>query len=198
MPVEKITEKILADARAEAERIIEQARAEAAEICEKSEEKISGEVEHILEQARSDARDVIARRRAILDLELRKNMLASKRAVLEETYEQAKRNILKNPDSYRQFLYNMLLECARMGDGTLLVSASDGSMITQKMLEDVLREMALLGLTRNIELEKGHEEIANGFIYRLSQMDINCSMGAVFRRVQDQTEAGVSKILFSE
>ena len=193
MSVEKITEKILADARAEAQRMVEQARAQALEIEEKGERQAQTEAGRILEQAKADARELLARRSAILDLELRKNILASKRTVLQDTYERAKKSVLGNPETYAGLMYQMMLECAEAEDGTVL--AADAWAV-EETVKAVRGELARRGIARTIGIEEGHREIRDGFIYRLGRMDVNCTLDALFRGIRDCTETEVSGILF--
>ena len=86
---EKLRQKILNDAEAEARKIIEEAEAEARGIREEATAQADGITSDYKAKARAGADEHIRRQLSLRELEARKAILAEKRAVIEEVFDKA-------------------------------------------------------------------------------------------------------------
>jgi V/A-type H+-transporting ATPase subunit E len=101
MSLEAIEMRILADARAEAERIIDEAQARAADIASHAADNGQRITEEILAEAESKAEEQRRRALGMAGLERRKELLQEKRYLLDTLFESAIRRLNDLPaDDY--------------------------------------------------------------------------------------------------
>lgn len=82
--VEKITERIVNDAREKAASTISAAEAKCADIIEKSKKRADKNVQSMVDGAKAEGRELIKRKEAVFSLELRKEVLSIKRQMLDK------------------------------------------------------------------------------------------------------------------
>ena len=89
MSLEKITDKILSEAKAESEKIIDEAKAEAEKIRSEADEKIREILEDAENRGQSEREKIIDGRNSVINVDIRKLMLAKRQEVLQETFKKA-------------------------------------------------------------------------------------------------------------
>jgi len=197
--VEKITQRILDDAREKAAANLAAAEKQAETILAEGDALAEKKRREILAEASAEALDLVRRRQAICDLELRKKTLAAKRELLDEVFRDAEQALsaVSHQES-EALLEKLLVECAAAGNGRLIIAEKDAALPKPAFVlraEKTLREK---GLERNIEIDRADPAISGGFIYVSGVLEINCTFGAVVRQGRDRLEAGVHEILFSD
>lgn len=197
--IEKITEKILADANTEAAQIIADAEAKASEIAKKGEAAADKKAAQIIAAAQAEAVEIKKRRQSVCDLELRKNILTAKRSVIELAYDKAY-ELVSNADKeeYQAIMLSMLVECAENGNGVIAVADADKDRIDKTLADKAVAELAAKGIERTIDVTDEKRAIKNGFVYITEGMEFNCSLESVLRQLRQDTETEVSKILFND
>lgn len=198
--VDKITERILADAERQAQENLAAANEEKNKLLHQTDERIRMRNQAALDSAKADAADLLKRSQAVCDLEIRKMQLAVKRQVLDETFADAKKALARiSGEEYTLLLSRLLEECALTGDGGVILSVQDSKIIGKpefvKRAEKALREK---GVDRSIKIEGTDDALDGGFRFVSGGMEINCSLDAVISQNRDALEAGVSRILFAD
>lgn len=89
MSLEKITEKILSEAKAESDKILDAAKAEAEQISAGAEEKIREILEDVENRGQREREKIIDGRNSVINVDIRKLMLAKRQEVLRETFKMA-------------------------------------------------------------------------------------------------------------
>src|SRR4030042_3985533 len=116
MEAEQVVEKILADAKAEAEKIKKQAEEnEAAEQAKLSDQldKYKKQTEILAKKAGEDEESHIL---AAARMDIAKQLLAEKRKILDEVFEQARQQLQNRPDDeYRSLCTKLMLEIVETG-----------------------------------------------------------------------------------
>jgi V/A-type H+-transporting ATPase subunit E len=197
MDAEQVVEKILADARAEAEKINKQAgdkeAAEQAKLKEQLDEydkqtevlaKKAGEDEesHILAGARMD---------------IAKQFLAEKRKILDEVFGQASQQLQKLPDEeYRRLCTKLMLETVETGDEEVIVDKNE-KRIDQGLVNRVNQQLSSKD-KGNLKLSEEKQELGGGFVLRRGKIKTNVSVGVLLDQARKELEIDLAKELFKD
>lgn len=197
MSAEKIVEKILSDARAEAQRILERAQAQAAQIREQAEREAQQQRESILAQAREEAH---SRRRAQLaaaTAEARNAVLAAKRALLERAFQQAAERIRALPASeYKSWLVRLIAQAAETGDEEVILSPADRQTLGEALIREANAHLVKHGKKGALRLSVETRDIGKGFVLKGVNSETNVTLATLMRRAQDDLEIQVAQMLF--
>lgn len=197
MSVEKIVEKILSDARAEAQRIIESARQQAAQIREQAQNEAQHQRELILSQAREEAQ---SRRRAQLaaaNAAARNAVLAARRAVLETVFKQAAAQLAALPlNEYKSWLLRLITEAVETGDEEVILSPADRQAFGEVFVKEANAQLAKHGKKGALKISVETRDLGRGFVLKGKNSEINVTAATLLRRAQDELEIEVAQMLF--
>ena len=117
MSVDKIKAKILSDARAEAEKIQQEIAGQVRQIKAQQKEAVAVIEKETQQEAKRRAEDRYKKDIATAELELRKNLLAEKQALIQKIFDQAMEHLAKfKGEEYERFLLDLLLKTVERGD----------------------------------------------------------------------------------
>ncbi len=197
MEAQKVIEKILADAKAEAQKINQQAQekqdAEQAELDGQlgeynkqtqalAEKRAEDEKLHILAAARMD---------------VAKQLLTEKRKILDEVFEQAQTQLKKLPDKdYRGLMTKLMLEAVETGDEEIIVDKNE-TRIDDKFISQINRQ---LGPDRkaSLKLSAEKQDLGAGFILKRGKIKVNVSIEALLNQARRELEIELAKELFGD
>ena len=118
---EKIKEKILEEARLQAQKNLEQAEKEAAEIIQSAQKEAEQKKSEIIERAHKEAVDRKKRLIAAAELEARKQKLQAKQEVVEEAFTRVLNKLNSLPaDQYQDILVDMVVRSVRKGNEEII------------------------------------------------------------------------------
>jgi len=197
MSVEKIVEKILEDARAEAQRTLEEAEREAAKIEAQSEAEAERVRASILkdaqEKAERRARQVLAEAR----LEAKRRVLSARRKALERVFAEALRRLRRLPEeAYVELLKRLIVQAAETGREEIIVSPDDRAKLPASFLREVNEELRKRGKPGELTLSREMRPLGGGVVLRSSRVEINASFPVLIERVRERLEIDVAKMLF--
>ena len=179
--IEKITQRISAEAQTEIDRLLSEARAEADKIAAKY-------------QAQADAAAEREERLAgTAQMEARKAALAAKQEMVEKAYELALQKLCSLPEEkYAAVLAELLIQASSTGKEEVIFSEADrrktGKAAVEKANKDGGKKLTLSGETRSIP---------GGFILRSENVEVNCAFDTLVRLQKAETAGEVVKKLFS-
>ncbi len=198
MSAEKIVEKILSDARAEAQRILEAARQQAQQIREHAQSEAQRQRELILAQAREEAQ---SRRRAQLaaaTAAARNAVLQAKRAVLEQVFEQAAAKLMAMPvTEYKDWLLRLLVDAVETGDEEVILSPADRQTLGEALIKEANAQLAKQGKKGALRLSLETRDLGRGFVLKGINSETNVTLKALLRRAHEELEIQVAQVLFS-
>ncbi|MGI6575010.1 MAG: V-type ATP synthase subunit E [bacterium] len=196
---EKIVERILADAKEQAEAIKKEAEEKAALIIKRAE----AEVEKMQRQSEAKAKaEAEERRRRILtiaELDGRKAVLAAKEEMLEEAFATALKQLqaLDIP-SYQAIIRPLLLASSETGSEEVIISPADVERITPEFIAGVNAELRAQGKGQGLTLSEEKRPLpGGGFILRAGGVEINNSFAALLKLQREELEPQVAAILFA-
>lgn len=204
----KITDKILAEARAEAARKLAEADERAGEISRAAVIRAGELRAKVDEAAKREAAGIVSRAKSSEAMIHRNTLLEEKSAMIDEVFEAARKEILSlSGDEYLAFLTALsssvlsgLVEDERTnrelyGEEAedvpyeILLNSRDGENYG-KALQKALPSGAILS--------PDAVSIDGGLIVRHGRIEVNCSVGALIQQIRPSLEAKVNHTLFPD
>jgi V/A-type H+-transporting ATPase subunit E len=199
MSAEKIVEKILTDARTEAQRLLESARQQAAQIREQAHTEAQRQRELILAQAHEEAQSRRRAHRAAANAASRNAALAARRAVLDTVFEQTAAKLTALPPAeYRNWLIRLVLQATETGAEELILSPADRQALGDSFLKEANAQLSKHDKRGALKLSVETRDIGRGFVLKGKHNEINVTIATLLRRAQDALEIEVAQMLFGE
>ena len=188
--IEKITQRINADAQAEIDRVLADAKAQAAEIAGKY--KAQADAEAAALQARNEKAAAEREERLVnvAQMEARKTALAAKQEMVEKAYALALKKLCAMPEEQYTAVLAELLMQASSGGGEVIFSAKDQKGAGKAAVEQANKA------GRKLKVSKETRKIPGGFILRAENVEVNCAFDTLVRLQKAETAVAVEKKLF--
>jgi V/A-type H+-transporting ATPase subunit E len=195
MEAEQVIEKILADARAEADKIKKQADDKQADEQAKLSEQLDEykkQTEILAQQAGEDEKSHIL---AAARMDIAKQLLAEKRKILDEVFKQARRQLQDLPDEeYHSLIKKLLLDAVETGNEEVIVDTNE-NRISEELINEVNQQ---LGSDRNsnLKLSGQRQNLGAGFILARGKVKTNVSIEVLLDQTRKELEIELAKELF--
>ena len=191
--IEKITQRITAEAQAEIDRVLGEARAEAEKITAKYQAQADSEAAELDAKNKKAAAEREERLAGTAQMEARKAALAAKQEMVEQAYDLALKKLCSLPeDKYTAVLAELLVQASSTGKEEVIFSDKDrrkvGKAAVEKANKDGGKKLTLSGETRSIQ---------GGFILRSKNVEVNCAFDTLVRLQKAETAGEVVKKLFA-
>ena len=220
--IEKITEKIISDARARAAEIIESAETQARGIKRSYEDRAEKVCEQLDSEAEAEADSVINRAKASVETIQRNALLAEQAEIIDGVFAEAYNSIRTLPDdkyvtflatlaasalyeqvesySERIRLYGADEDEKEIEAYEILLSNSDRDKYASDLIGELRR--TVIGkvppeVIEKVTISKQAANIDGGLILRYGDIESNCSLSLMLDRVRAELQGQVSKTLFS-
>ena len=197
MEAKQVVDKILADAQAEAEKIKKQIKTnEAAEQAKLNEQldEYKKQTDVLAKKAGEDEQSHIL---AAARMDIAKQLLAEKRKILDEAFEQARQQLRDLPDEeYRALFTKMMLETVETGNEEVIVDKND-NRINQDLIDQVNQKLSSKG-KGNLKLSAQKQDIGAGFILKRGQIKTNVSLTVLLNQARKELEIDLAKELFED
>ncbi len=216
--LEKITERILTDAKERARGILETAQEECRRMAEEYAQRAEQIREDIAERAEREGEELVSRARSAVAITRRDILLSAKAQVLNEVFETAKAQLCSTDyGKYRELLV-ALLSCAlleqsenekkslEMGDEItefevfeVFFNEKDRSQFGAYVLEHARKSIERrIGSERasKLRLSDVPADIDGGLILRYGNTETNCSISALLCEMRRELEGKISAVLF--
>jgi len=195
MGAEQVTEKILADAKAEAQKIKSQADEKQADEKAKLDEQLSEYKKQTEILAQKAAEDEMLHLLAAARMDLAKQLLAEKTKVLDEVFAQAQQKLQKLPDDkYRQLMVKLMLDSVETGDEEVIIDKNE-KRIDQKLIDQVNEKFGS-GNKGNLKLSDEKQDIGTGFILKRGKIKTNVTLDVLLAQARKELEIELAKELF--
>ena len=196
---EKIRQKILNDAQAEARKIMEGAEAEARGIRQEAQARADSIASDYKARARADADEHIRRQLSLRELEARKAILAEKWAVIEEVFDKALASLReRDRQSGYGLTMELLLKAVETGNEEIIMAPEDRQAIDKSFIENLNANLRKAGKRGEVSLSEETRDIRGGFILRRGRTETNSSFDTLLAMLRDEVETEIAEILFGK
>ena len=197
MEGEQVIEKILADAKSEAQKITKQAdEAQAAEQA-KLDEQLKAFKKQTDALAQKAGEDEKAHILAAARMDIAKQFLAEKRKILDEVFDQARKQLEKLSDEqYLKLMTKLMLEAVETGDEEVIVDNKE-KRIDQKFIGKISQQLGS-GRKGNLKLSEERTNIGGGFILKRGKIKNDVSVSVLLAKAREGLEIELAKEIFGD
>ena len=195
MEAEQVIEKILSDARAEAEKITKQAEQKQADEQEKLAQQLEGYNRQTEELASRAAEDKRRRILAAARMQIAKDRLAEKARILNDVFEQAQKQLKTLPDEeFSLLMTRLMLAAVETGDEEVIVDKNE-TRLDHRFIKQVNRRLGP-GYKGNLRLAEQRQDIVGGFVLRRGKIKNNVSFDVLLTQARNDLDIELAKQLF--
>ncbi|KAK2302130.1 ATP synthase subunit E [Clostridioides difficile] len=183
---QKMIDRIIADAKQEAQEILDKAKSEADLKVNSANEKAEKEMASYTKLAEAEAEKAASKEISGAYMEAKKQILSKKQEILEEVILEAKNKLLNLKDNeYEEIILNMIEKSNCTDDSEIVLSKKD-----KKTLKDVLSKKGIKGSDET-------RDITGGFIVKKGDIEYNYSFEAIIAVEHEYIEQIAAEILFN-
>lgn len=199
MPLDKLVERILHDAREQADAIRDESLKTKGEILAEAESKDEELYRRLTTTAQREADEEKRQKVAMAGLDARKEVLEEKQALIKGVFDGATRALSGLPvDEYVGFMVGPLSEAVGDDDGELILSPRDHDAAGPELVRRANKELEKAGRRGRVSLAEETRHVTGGFILRMGGIEVNNSLEALMSQRRDEFEPRVVEILFGE
>ena len=190
--IEKIAERILSDARAEADAVRQEAEASANEVRQQAEQDAAALKAQLIREGTAEADALYARLVASADTDAKKSALAVKQEMLGRAFALAVEKLRSLPEQdYVRLLASLADQASETGTEQIILNAED----REKYGEAIVKQAnALSG--RTLTLSEETRPIVGGLILTQGRIEMNCTLDALAARSRTELSAEAARLLF--
>lgn len=190
--LEKITDRIAADAKVQADDIVAQAKAQAAEVVADYQARSNALLEEERAKAAEQAAQTARRAQAAGALEGRKWILGAKQQLLEDTFTLALDKLCTLPKEDYTALLTQLLTRVAQGGEEVIFNQGDRAQVGKAAVTAANEALKDGRLT----LSEETRDIKGGFILKSGPIEINCALETLVEQEKEAMSATVASHLF--
>ena len=205
MGLPEILKKITDDGHKEAAKIKAEAEKAGADIIKKAEEKASAAREEILNKAKVQAD--LERQRILSNarLEAKKELLSTKRRLIDKVFEGARDAFVKlGPKEAQKVYKRALLEEVDTGEEVVVIGETEKPRITEGFIKEVNKALSsknrkgnlTLNVSRSFREGEGEREGDAGFLLKGKRTQFDSTLSSLLAMVREDIEPEIAKILF--
>ena len=192
--IEKITQRIEADAQLEIDRILGDAKAEAEAAAARWQAQADAEASELAAKNEKTAAEREERLVSAAQMEARKVRLAAKQEMVEKAYIRALEKLRSMPlEQYVAVLADLLVQASSTGTEEAVFSPEDRERAGKAAVEKANQASG-----KKLTLSQETSLIQGGFILRSGNVEVNCTFDTLVRLQKAETAGAVAKKLFPE
>ena len=196
MSSEKVIEKILAEAKENAQKIISEAEQKLADEKAKLDQQLNDfqqQTKTLVAKAAEDEKThIIAAEKMALAIQF----LAEKRKILDQAFNAALKQLQKLPDDqYRKLIVKLLLESAETGEEEVIIDKNE-KRIDQQLIDKINKQLSSPKKS-GLKLSSQKQDIGPGFILKRGKINTNVTLDVLLNIARKELEIDLAKQLFA-
>jgi V/A-type H+-transporting ATPase subunit E len=196
--IQKIIERIEADAAAERADLTAEAEARCAEIEAKYAQTAQAEYQKVITNGEKTAGQRLERRASVAAIEAKKQVLTTKQEMVQAAFERAVQLLAELPDEqYTALLAGLASAASRTGIEILAFSARDAAKVGEAVKDAANASLQRAGKAANLTVSPATRNIRGGVIVVNGDIETNCSLDALVSMQRNALSGKVAETLFS-
>ena len=195
MNAEQVVQKILAEAKAEAEKIVNDAKDKAAEQGDQLDTQIAEFEDKTAQLAKEAAEDKLQRMLAGARMDNGKQLLEAKGEILNDIFEQSRKAVNDLSDErYLAWVTAAMKQAVESGDEEVIIG-KDEKRIDEAFISRVNKQLGA-GFKGNLSLSSQRADISGGFILARGKVQVNASTDVMIENLKESMQIELSQMLF--
>ncbi|NLA86750.1 MAG: hypothetical protein GX847_05595 [Clostridiales bacterium] len=196
--IQRIIDRIEADAAAERAQILSEAEARCAEIGAQYTETAQAEYQKVITDGEKMVKQRLERQDSAAAIEAKKQILAAKQEMVSAAFERAVRLLSELPDAqYTKLLARLAADASRTGAETLAFSARDVSRVGESVKNEANALLRQSSKEANLTVSPDTRDIRGGVIVINGDIETNCSLDALVSMQRNALSGRIAEKLFS-
>jgi len=193
--LERIVEKIAAENKAATDAMIEQTTEQANHMLVRAREDASQKAQKIVDDAKAEADRIVSVAKSQAESISRKRYLEVRNAVVNDILSAAYEKIEAfDDDAYFALLQQLCVKNCEKGEGVLFLNARDLARLPQDFEDSINAQIYENGA---VQVSRKPMDIENGFVLVYGDIEINCTLRAVFDERMDALKDLLHPLLFA-
>lgn len=195
--IEKITQRITAEAEAECGKLTDEAKERCAAIKAEYEAKAEAAYNESLEKGKKEIEEIRVRAERAERLNAKKEVLGAKQEIVNAAFGKAKEKLMNMPKAeYVAFLAGLAAKASISGTEKIVLSAKDAAAVGAETVAAANAALAAQGKKGEMSLSADNRDIEGGLILKEGSVEVNCSIDAMLSQCRGDAEAKLVEILF--
>ena len=196
--IERISNRLVADAEAEIAALNAETKARCDEITAEYQRKAQEEYQSRLSEGAKTAETRLQRLGSAAEMEAKKSILAFKQEMVAKAFDDAAEKLANLPeDRYVQFLASQATAAAATGKETLIFNARDKAAVGDKVAAAANAALEKQGIPGGLTVSDETRPISGGVIVRQGNIEVNCAVETLVSLRRSELASQVAEILFS-
>ena len=194
---QKITDRILKEAKQSGAAMIEAANADAAKKLAAAQAQADEFIKQARQEASVAAEEHKRRRLSAIESELRKEVLATRRALLDGVFDKAlKKLAAMSADEQVAMMAPRIIEASPDGRGEILLTKKDAGVFGEKLLTAVKDLYVKAGIKPELKVSAQNINVSGGFVLKTANIEYNNTYEALVKASKEDLERKVAAVLF--
>ena len=196
--IEKISNRLVADAEAEIAAMNAQTRERCDEIRTVYEQKAQAEYESRMAEGVKAAETRLQRLGSAAEMEAKKSILAFKQEMVAKAFDEAAKKLTNLPkEQYVQFLASQAAAAASAGTEELIFNDRDKAAVGADVAKAANALLQQKGVKGALTVSAETRPISGGVIVRQGNIEVNCAVETLVQLRRSELASQVAEILFS-
>lgn len=195
--IEKITARIAAEAKAQADAIIAEAEAKCAAIAAENDKKAQEQYWELIRVGTKDCEAMVEHRTRTAEMEAKKMLLAAKQEQISRAFFKAKEMMADIPQTdYVKLLAVLAKDASSNGQEELVFNERDKAAVGKAVAAAANELLKAEGKDAMLVVAGETRDIKGGFVLKQGDIEVNCSIDTLVDMQRDRAAAEVAAVLF--
>ncbi len=195
--IEKIIERIQADAQADIDVLLDEAEQDARDVMAQYQTRAAALGETLMEKGKKDAIEHQGRLISIAQMECKKKYLATKQDCLDKAFQYAFERLTEISDEdYVNLLTNLAVRSSLSGEESIVFSSYTKGHLGAEIVSRANAELEKQGKVAKLSISEETREFGGGLILLDGRMEVNCSFDTLLRLCREETASTIAGMLF--
>ena len=193
--LERIVEKTAAENKSATDAMIEQTSEQANRMLASAREQANAKAQRVVDDAKKEADRIVSVAKSQAESVTRKRYLEIRNAVVNDVLSAAYERIAAFDDEqYFELLLRLCIRNAEKGEGVLYLNARDLAHMPADFQDSI---NAAIYETGAVQVSREPMDIENGFVLVYGDIEVNCTLRAVFDEKMDALKDLLQPLLFA-